>query len=75
MLGSLAHSIADVNFDRHFVTEVARQDQNNDIGKAQSYTDPGCDFLAILETSADSKFPISICPKKNSWLPSNAAAK
>lgn len=57
MLGVLAHDIGDVNFDRYFVTEVARQDQGNDTGKAQSFTDPGCDLLAILEHKRAFRFP------------------
>ncbi|WP_176736617.1 zinc dependent phospholipase C family protein [Oligoflexus tunisiensis] len=57
MLGSLAHSIGDVNFDRHFVTAEAHHDHGGDIGTAQSYTDPGCDFLAILEHKRGFKIP------------------
>jgi len=57
MLGSLAHSIADVNFDRHFVTSVAHHDHGGSIDTAQSFTDPGCDFLSILEHKRGFKIP------------------
>ncbi|MDQ3231267.1 MAG: hypothetical protein M3Q07_05550 [Pseudobdellovibrionaceae bacterium] len=57
MLGSLAHSLGDVNFDRHFVTAEAHHDHGGDIDKAQSLTDPGCDFLAILEHKRGFKIP------------------
>lgn len=57
MLGVLAHDIGDVNFDRHFVTAEAHHDHAGDIGTAQSYTDPGCDFLAILEHKRGFKIP------------------
>ncbi len=56
-LGSLAHSVADVNFDRHFVTEVGNHDHGGDVDKAQTFTDPGCDFLAILEHKRGFKIP------------------
>lgn len=48
-LGSLAHTIADINFDRHFVTAAAQIDYDGDIGVAQSWLDTGIDFLAIFE--------------------------
>jgi hypothetical protein len=57
MLGSLAHSLGDVNFDRHFVTAEADNDHGGDIDKAQTFTDPGCDFLAILEHKRGFKIP------------------
>ncbi len=57
LLGVLAHDIGDVNFDRHFVTSVAAADQGGDIDKAQALTDPGCDFLAILEHQRGFRIP------------------
>lgn len=57
LLGVVAHDLSDVNFDRHFVTEEAHQDHGGDISLAQTFTDPGCDFLAILEHQRGFKIP------------------
>jgi len=48
-LGSLAHTIADINFDRHFVTAAAKIDYDGSIDTAQSWVDTGLDFLAVFE--------------------------
>ncbi len=63
LLGSLSHSISDVNFDRYFVSEEARQDHGGDIDKAQSFTDPGCDFLAILDHKRGFRIPEAPLPE------------
>ncbi|SMF01249.1 zinc dependent phospholipase C family protein [Pseudobacteriovorax antillogorgiicola] len=55
--GSLSHTVGDINFDKYFVTETARQDFDGDIGKAQEHTDPGCDFLAILDYKRAFDYP------------------
>lgn len=57
LLGAVAHSLADVNFDRHFVHEAAQLDYNGDMGESQKWLDPGCDFLAILEHGRGFKLP------------------
>lgn len=56
-LGTLAHDLTDVNFDRHFLTEVGDHDHGGDWDKAQTFTDPGCDFLSILEHQRGFKIP------------------
>ncbi len=56
-MGVLSHVIADINFDRHFVSEVGHQDCGGDVDKAQTFTDPGIDFIAILE--ADRGFKVA----------------
>ncbi|MFW7379591.1 MAG: zinc dependent phospholipase C family protein [Oligoflexus sp.] len=48
-LGSLAHTIADINFDRHFVTSAAQIDYQGSIDTSQSWLDTGLDFLAVFE--------------------------
>ena len=49
LLGSLAHSVGDVNFDRNFLTETARRQFGGDVSEAQKYTDIGIDFLAVFD--------------------------
>jgi hypothetical protein len=55
-LGSFSHSLADVLFDRYFVTAVAEHDFSGDVDKAQEHTHPGFDFMAILEHNRGFKF-------------------
>lgn len=48
-MGTVSHTIADVNFDRFFVTEVAKKEFGGSNGKAQTYTDVKLEFLATWD--------------------------
>lgn len=61
-MGSLSHTIADINFDKFFVTEAARQDYSGDIDQAQSFLDTGLDFLAIKDEGRLFEFPLLRVP-------------
>ena len=50
-MGVLAHYIEDFNFDRYFLTQVAKYDFKNNIDKAQKHTDTGLDMLVLSDKS------------------------
>lgn len=61
-LGTLAHAIGDVNFDRYFVTEVAKREFSGDISKAQDYTDYWLDYIAMMEIPKAKEYPKKFVP-------------
>ena len=61
-LGSLAHTLGDINFDRYFVTAVAQQSFKGNMGDAQNYTDFGLDMLAIWDYDRGRIMPYKWAP-------------
>ena len=55
-LGTLCHSLGDVNFDRYFVRQVANQTFQGSLSRAQDFTDKGLDFIAVMEERRGKQF-------------------
>jgi hypothetical protein len=51
--GMVGHSLSDINFDRYFVREVARQNYNGDLEAAQTDTDSYLDVLIYAENPTE----------------------
>jgi hypothetical protein len=47
-LGSVSHSLADINFDGKFIPQAARVDYGGDIDRAQRWIDIGLDMVALM---------------------------
>ena len=60
--GVVSHALADTNFDKNFVTASAENDFSGNIDQAQKHTDPGCDFLAILDHHKAYPVPVTEQP-------------
>lgn len=48
LLGSVSHSIADINFDGKFIPKAAQVDYGGDIDRAQKWIDIGLDMVALM---------------------------
>ncbi|MBI2603805.1 MAG: zinc dependent phospholipase C family protein [Deltaproteobacteria bacterium] len=61
-MGTVSHTIGDVNFDRYFVTEVAKRHFRGSNGKAQTYTDFKLEFLATWDWGRGAVFWANFVP-------------
>lgn len=67
-LGTICHSLGDVNFDRFFVRQVANQSFDGSLSLAQDFTDKGLDFVAVMEEGRGTQF-------RWQWAPVNDLVK
>ncbi|MBF0205981.1 MAG: zinc dependent phospholipase C family protein [Oligoflexia bacterium] len=60
--GNLAHALADMNFDRHFLPEAAIHDFNNDHAKAHKFLDLQLEFVAANDYKKSITLPDGYAP-------------
>jgi hypothetical protein len=64
MLGCIAHTIGDVNWDRYFNNLAKDHDFNGNYGKADDALTIGIDFTIIMKQTNRIKFPKKFLPKE-----------